>query len=105
MHSLFPASGELSEASGQPNLCSQSGEGDCCFIFKDCLLCLVPCHLLQWGSSFRKRRGKITSTKLKDSAFTGKCHQIFLSQTISLASYAIEPVLEALALQGSTLGR
>lgn len=79
MHSVFPASGGLSKASGQPDLCSQSKEGKCCFIFEDGLVCLAPCYPLQWGSSFRKSRGKTTSTKIKHSAFTHKWHQIFLS--------------------------
>lgn len=105
MHSLFPESGELSKASGQPNLRSQSKEGECCFIFKDCLLFLAPCYLLQWGSSFRKSRVKTSPTKLKHSAFTRKWHQIFLSQVITLASCLTKPVLEGLALQASTSGR
>lgn len=93
--------GGLSKARVQPNLHSQSKEGKC-FIFEDGLVRLVPCYPLQWGSSFRKSKGKTTSTKIKHSAFTHKWHQIFLSHTITLSSCLTEPVLP---LQPSTCGR
>jgi len=84
MHSLFPASGELSKTTGQPNSCSKSQEGEWWFIFKYGFPCLVPCYLLQWGSSFRRSRGKISPTKLNPSPFTCKWHKIFFVSNSSL---------------------
>lgn len=58
----------------KPNLCSWSREGECCFIFKDLSLRLVPCHLLWWGSSSGKRRGKTAPSKLMHCDCAHKWH-------------------------------
>lgn len=69
MPSLFPVSGELSKASGQPHLCSQSREGECCFIFKrrSPPPCTMPPPAV--GFPFQEEQGKNNLNQTKRFCF------------------------------------